>query len=148
MTVDAFLAAAPPAGVLQKATATQADSVQADSLAPSAPLEGSLDAQPAAQPGKADLAPRSEEPNVEPAPIPQPALRRPAPEAVTDDQTRSQPAPTRRLDRLQTGSALASPATPVMLTPSRPFAMPRSSSFGSSRPARDSTMTFAGLMSR
>jgi localization factor PodJL len=118
MTVDTFLAAAPPAGVLQKATATQADSVQADSLTPSAPREGSLDAQPAAEPGKADLAPRSEEPNVEPAPIPQPALRRPAPEAVTDDQTRSQPAPTRRLDRLQTGSALASPATPVMLTPS------------------------------
>ena len=118
MTVDAFLAAAPPAGVLQKSTATQADSVQADSLTPSAPREGSLDAQSAAEPGKADLAPRSEEPNVEPGPIPQPALRRPAPEAVTDDQTRSQPAPTRRLDRLQTGSALASPATPVMLTPS------------------------------
>ena len=106
--------------MLQKSTATQADSVQADSLAPSAPQQGSLDPQPAAQPGKADLAPRSEEQNVEPAPIPQPALRRPAPEAVTDDQTQSQPAPTRRLERLQTGSALATPAraTPVMLTPS------------------------------
>jgi localization factor PodJL len=118
MTVDAFLATAPPAGVLQKATATQAESVQADSLAPTAPQQGSLDPQPAAQPGKADLAPRSEEQNVEPAPIPQPALRRSAPEAVTDDQTQSQPAPTRRLERLQTGSALATPATPVMLTPS------------------------------
>lgn len=118
MTVDAFLATVPSAGVLQKATATQAGSVQAGSVAPSAPQQGTLDAQPAAQPGKADLAPRSEEQNVEPAPIPQPALRRPAPEAVTDDQTRSQPAPTRRLERLQTGGALASPATPVMLTPS------------------------------
>jgi hypothetical protein len=39
MTVDAFLATAPPAGVLQKSTATQAESVQADSLRLSAAAE-------------------------------------------------------------------------------------------------------------
>jgi localization factor PodJL len=121
MAVDSFLTNAPPVGAQQKATATQADTRGAGSLAPSVLRPGSLDPQPAAQPGKADLAPPSWDQKVEP-PIPQPALRRAAPEAVTDDQSQSQPAPTRRLNRLQmqTGSALTPPAgaTPVMLSPS------------------------------
>jgi localization factor PodJL len=118
--VNSFLTNAPLAGVSQKGTASGADNVQADSLAPSAPQQSGLDAQPAAQPGKGDLAPRSVEQDLDPAPIPPPVPRRPAPEAVTEDQSPGEPAPTRRLNRLQAGGALSTPtvATPVMLAPS------------------------------
>ncbi len=55
-----------------------------------------------------------------PPPMPQPAPRRPAPEAATDDPSQSQPAPTRRLNRLQCRDGVARPpagVTPVMLAP-------------------------------
>ena len=97
VAVDSFLANAPPASAQQRA----------------------LEAQPAAETGKGHLAPRSGDWNVQPAPMPLPATRRPAPEAATDDPSQNQPAPTRRLYRLQTGTAATpSPdATPVMLSP-------------------------------
>ena len=100
MAVDSFLAAAPPTG----AAAAQ---------------QRTLEAQPAAEAGKGDLAPPSDGWKALPAPIPQPALRRPTPDAATDDPAQPQPAPTRRLYRLQTGTAALPPtgATPVMLSP-------------------------------
>ena len=71
-----------------------------------------------AEADKSDLAPSSDGWKVQPAPVPQPALRRPTPDAATDDSAQPQPAPTRRLYRLQTGTAALPPtgATPVMLS--------------------------------
>ena len=55
---------------------------------------------------------------VQPVPIPQPAPIRASPEAATDDPSQEQPAPTRRLNRLQTGTATAPiGATPIVLSP-------------------------------
>jgi localization factor PodJL len=96
MAVNSFLAAAPPTG----ATATQ---------------QRTLEAQPA-DADKSDLAPSPD--GWKAAPVPQPALRRPTPDAATDDSAQPQPAPTRRLYRLQSGTAALPPigATPVMLS--------------------------------
>jgi localization factor PodJL len=74
--------------------------------------------EPVSQPagGKADVAPQTNGDSSEAAPVTQPAPRPAAPEA-REDPSQVQPAPTRRLDRLQTGTAAASAfgATPVML---------------------------------
>ena len=98
MAVDSLLGSAPPAGAQQ-------------SRVP--------EAQPATRTGAGEAAPRAGDGTVLPPPMPQPAPRRPAPEAATDDPGQSQPAPTRRLNRLQSGTASAAPAgvTPVMMAP-------------------------------
>jgi localization factor PodJL len=77
--------------------------------------------QPVPQPGggKADVAPQINGASSEAAPVTQPAPRPAAPDANGQDPSQVQPAPTRRLDRLQTGTAAAASfgATPVMLPP-------------------------------
>ena len=117
MAVDSFLGSAPPAGAQQRASATRRIACKPIASHLGA-REGSLDAQPAAEPGKADLAPRPRSRcragrrcrsrrRAGPRPKPQPTI-----------QTRASPRPTRRLDRLQTGTRRVPPATPVMLSPS------------------------------
>ena len=98
MAVDSLLGSAPPAGAQQRRVP---------------------EAQPATRTGAGEAAPRAGDGTVQPPPMPQPAPRRPAPEAATDDPGQSQPAPTRRLNRLQSGTASAAPAgvTPVMMAP-------------------------------
>ena len=93
--VDSLLGSAPPAAAQRRA----------------------LEPQPASETGKGDLTQPAADRKVQPAPIPQPVPSRSAPEAATDDQSQDQPAPTRRLNRLQSGTAAAPiGTTPIVLS--------------------------------
>jgi localization factor PodJL len=98
MAVDSLLGSAPPSGAHQRRVP---------------------ETQPANWTSPGEPAQRSGDGAVQQPSTPQFAPRRAAPEAATEDASPSQPAPTRRLDRLQSGTASAEPvgATPVMMLP-------------------------------
>jgi localization factor PodJL len=97
MAVDSLLGSTPPAGTQQR------------SVPETQPVGWTGAGEPKQRPGGGALQ----------QPMPQPAQRRPAPEAATDGPAGGQPAPTRRLDRIQSGTASAAPIGPtqVMLPP-------------------------------
>lgn len=115
LVVDAFLPNAPPAGAKQTTAASQAQVEPVAGVAPPTSEPVALDPQHEVEVPKSNLAPRTEE--QAPAAAREPAPRQPEPETATDNPNTEQPAPTRRLSRLSTGSTSPpADATPAMLS--------------------------------